>query len=76
MRPDHWDRMSWTARNRYYQRIHQLRKRLPDLEPHVALEQARRIAHEIPFDPPEVIAARRAVLESLTLPASLRKRSR
>ena len=76
MTRDELERMSWAARNRYYQRLYQLRRKLPALEPYVAVTEARRLQHEIPFDPPEVIAARRQVLESLTLPASMRKKTR
>lgn len=72
MTHDELERMSWHARNRYYQRIHQLRKRLPDLEPHVCREQAKRLAQEIPFDPPHVIAARQHLLQTLTTPKKKR----
>lgn len=68
MTRDELERMSWHARQRYYARLGHLRRRLPDLEPQVALQEARRLAHQIPFDPPEVIAARQHLLKTLTTP--------
>lgn len=68
MRREDLERMSWHARQRYYSRLAALRRKLPDLEPHICLEEARRLQHEIPFDPPEVIAARQHLLATLTTP--------
>lgn len=72
MTPEQWQRMSWRARQRYYARLAALRRRLPDLEPHIAIEEARRLQHDIPFDPPEVIAARQHLLKTLTTPKKKR----
>lgn len=67
-RPAQWDRMSWSQRRRYQQRLSRLRRLIPNQVPEVARVEARRLQLLIEPDAPDVIAARQELLQQITAP--------